>query len=51
MASGEVPDIDPVAMGRLKDAELAQIIDQMNAPNPALTDMNLPPGLLEDGAS
>jgi hypothetical protein len=33
-----------------RDADLQAIIDQLNGPNPHGEDMNLPPGMAEDGA-
>jgi hypothetical protein len=47
---GPVPDIDPVAMGRLRDADLGAIMATLNGPNPCWQDMNLPPALTCDGA-
>jgi hypothetical protein len=47
---GPVPDIDPVAMGRLRDAALDEIVAALNGPNPVWHDMGLPPALTCDGA-
>jgi hypothetical protein len=49
MADGLVPDVDAVAMGRLRHTELAAIEAQLNGPNPHVGDMDLPPALTEDG--
>jgi hypothetical protein len=49
MQTGPVPDIDAVAMGRLRDQALAETEAQLAAPNPHGTDMQLPRPLLEDG--
>jgi hypothetical protein len=48
MASAQ--GIDPVAAGQQRDADLQETINALNAPNPVLDDMGLPPALMEDGA-
>jgi hypothetical protein len=44
------PDIDPAALGARRDDDLQEIIDQISAPNPSWSDLNLPVGLTCDGA-
>jgi hypothetical protein len=44
-----VPDIDPVAAGARRDADLAEIEQALAAKNPHALDMALPRPLLDDG--
>src|SRR5215831_20679649 len=47
---GPVPDVDPVAAGQQRDADLAAIEAQLTGPNPHSMEMDLPAGLKDDGA-
>ena len=49
--TGMVPDVDPVAAGQQREAELQAIVAQLNGPNPCTADMDLPPALLDDGGT
>jgi hypothetical protein len=49
--AGPAPEVDPVAMGRLRDAALAEVGAQLSAPNPHLGEMVLPGALLDDGGT
>jgi hypothetical protein len=44
-------DVDPVALGRLHDADIAATIAALNGPNPHSPsgDLNLPAALADDG--
>jgi hypothetical protein len=48
-SAGPARDVDPVAMGRVRDAGLAVTMAQLAAPNPHGTDMDLPAALTDDG--